>query len=75
MEDRFSQQIKKGVLGLLVRKLVCDRDRYGYALQKSLAEVSQGESGRPPRRYTPPQIWAGRKTAAVSRPGAGFAKL
>lgn len=53
MEDRFSQQIKKGALGLLALKLVCDRDRYGYALQKSLAEVSQGEGRTAPKKvYT-----------------------
>ena len=32
MEDRFSQQLKKGVLDMLVLHLVCVRPRYGYEL-------------------------------------------
>ena len=42
MEDRFSQQLKKGVLDMLVLHLVCVRPRYGYELLTYLKEHSQG---------------------------------
>ncbi len=42
MEDRFSQQLKKGVLEMLALKLVCDGPAYGYELMTRLKERSQG---------------------------------
>lgn len=42
MEDKFSQQLKKGVLELLVLKLICASPTYGYELQKRLKECSDG---------------------------------
>ncbi len=42
MEDRFSQQLKKGVLGMLVLKLICDESNYGYELISRLKEQSGG---------------------------------
>lgn len=42
MEDRFSQQLKKGVLEMLVLRLVCTQPTYGYELLLRLKEVSQG---------------------------------
>ena len=42
MEDRFTQQLKKGVLEMLVLKLICDKPTYGYELQSRLKEVSEG---------------------------------
>lgn len=42
MEDKFTQQIKKGVLELLVLKLICDQPSYGYQLQKQLSQLSDG---------------------------------
>lgn len=42
MEDKFLQQLKKGVLELLVLKLICDSPSYGYQLQKRLKEESEG---------------------------------
>lgn len=42
MEDRFSQQLKKGVLDMLVLHLVCIRPRYGYELLTYLKEHSKG---------------------------------
>ena len=41
MEDRFSQQLKKGVLEMLVLKLICDRPTYGYDLLLRLKEQSE----------------------------------
>ena len=32
MEDRFSQQLKKGVLEMLVLRLVCEKPTFGYEL-------------------------------------------
>ena len=32
MEDRFAQQLKKGVLEMLVLKLICEKPAYGYEL-------------------------------------------
>lgn len=42
MEDKFSQQLKKGVLELLVLKLICTGPTYGYELQRRLKEESGG---------------------------------
>lgn len=42
MEDKFVQQLKKGVLELLVLKLICQSPSYGYELQKRLKEDSAG---------------------------------
>ena len=40
MEDRFLQQLKKGVLEMLVLKLVCIGPTYGYELLLRLKEQS-----------------------------------
>lgn len=42
MEDRFLQQLKKGVLGMLVLKLICEETTYGYALLSRLSARSNG---------------------------------
>ncbi len=42
MEDKFSQQLKKGVLEMLVLELVCAGPTYGYALLAKLREDSGG---------------------------------
>ena len=42
MEDRFTQQLKKGVLEMLVLKLVCGGPTYGYQLLTRLKEESGG---------------------------------
>jgi len=42
MEDRFSQQLKKGVLEMLVLKLICAQPTYGYELLSRLKEGSEG---------------------------------
>ncbi len=42
MEDRFSQQLKKGVLEMLVLKLICGQPTYGYELLAKLKEHSGG---------------------------------
>ena len=42
MEDRFHQQLKKGVLEMLVLKLICDGPAHGYALLQLLKEQSAG---------------------------------
>ena len=39
MEDRFTQQIKKGVLEMLVLDLVCRQPAYGYELLSRLKET------------------------------------
>ena len=36
MEDRFAQQLKKGVLEMLVLKLICEKPAYGYELLSEL---------------------------------------
>ena len=41
MEDRFSQQLKKGILEMLVLKLICDSPTYGYELLQRLKERSE----------------------------------
>ncbi len=42
MEDRFTQQLKKGVLEMLVLHLICTKPTYGYELLVRLKEQSQG---------------------------------
>jgi len=42
MEDRFAQQLKKGVLEMLVLKFICDKPSYGYELLSKLERESQG---------------------------------
>lgn len=42
MEDRFTQQIKKGVLEMLVLKLICTQPTYGYELLTRLKMQSEG---------------------------------
>lgn len=42
MEDRFSQQLKKGVLEMLVLGLICREPTYGYQLIQRLKEESGG---------------------------------
>ena len=42
MEDRFAQQLKKGVLEMLVLKLICEKPAYGYELLSELKLSSQG---------------------------------
>lgn len=42
MEDRFSQQLKKGVLEMLVLQLICENPTYGYELLSRLKERSGG---------------------------------
>ena len=41
MEDRFLQQLKKGVLELLVLGTICKNPTYGYDLMARLREGSQ----------------------------------
>lgn len=43
MEDRFSQQLKKGVLEMLVLQLICNKPTYGYEL---LSQLKEGSNGR-----------------------------
>ena len=40
MEDRFAQQLKKGVLEMLVLKLICEKPAYGYELLSELKKSS-----------------------------------
>lgn len=42
MDDRFLQQLKKGVLELLVLETVCNGSTYGYELLTSLKARSNG---------------------------------
>ena len=42
MEDRFLQQLKKGVLELLVLQTICTAPTYGYELLSTLRERSDG---------------------------------
>lgn len=42
MEDRFLQQLKKGVLEMLVLNLICQKQTYGYELLNELKQISQG---------------------------------
>ena len=43
MEDRFSQQLKKGVLEMLVLQLICRAPTYGYELIQRLKQESGGK--------------------------------
>lgn len=43
MEDKFAQQLKKGVLEMLVLKLICQEPTYGYEL---LSRLKDGSGGR-----------------------------
>ncbi len=40
MDDRFLQQLKKGVLEMLALKLICTQPAYGYELLTQLRERS-----------------------------------
>ena len=42
MEDRFLQQLKKGVLEMLVLRLICRKPTYGYELLNRLKSGSDG---------------------------------
>lgn len=42
MDDRFSQQMKKGVLEMLVLDCICRGSNYGYELQSLLKKRSDG---------------------------------
>ena len=42
MEDRVAQQLKKGVLEMLVLKLISEQATYGYELLSRLKERSHG---------------------------------
>lgn len=42
MDDRFAQQLKKGVLEMLVLDLICKKSSYGYELLTRLKEGSDG---------------------------------
>ena len=42
LEDRFLQQLKKGVLEMLVLEAVCEAPTYGYALLTGLKERTAG---------------------------------
>ncbi len=42
MDDRFSQQLKKGVLEMLVLEILCGETTYGYDLMLKLRERSGG---------------------------------
>lgn len=42
MEDRFLQQLKKGVLEMLVLEVVCEKTTYGYELLAELKARSNG---------------------------------
>ena len=42
MEDKILQQLKRGVLELLVLELLCRKPSYGYELLISLRESSEG---------------------------------
>lgn len=42
MEDKFTQQLKKGVLEMLVLELICAGPTYGYELLSKLKEGSGG---------------------------------
>ncbi len=42
MNDRFLQQLKKGVLEMLALDLICSQPTYGYELLNRLQECSDG---------------------------------
>lgn len=56
MEERFLQQLKKGVLELLVLQTICRGPTYGYELIAQLGSRSGGlftlREGRSTRFYT-----------------------
>lgn len=41
MEDRLLQQLKKGVLEMLVLQIICQEPAYGYGLMAKLKDQSQ----------------------------------
>ena len=43
MDSRFSQQLKKGVLEMLVLELICKQPTYGYELLSQLKKRSDGQ--------------------------------
>ena len=43
MEDRLLQQLKKGVLEMLVLELICQTSTYGYDLMAQLKARSNGQ--------------------------------
>lgn len=42
MEERFLQQLKKGVLEMMVLEAICRRETYGYELLTTLREANGG---------------------------------
>ncbi len=42
MDDKFAQQLKKGVLEMLVLQIICQEPTYGYELMSRLKERSNG---------------------------------
>lgn len=42
MDSRFARQMKKGVLDMIVLKLVAEKDTYGYELLLELSERGDG---------------------------------
>jgi PadR family transcriptional regulator PadR len=42
LDSRFSQQLKKGVLEMLVLDLICRKPAYGYELLTELKDHSEG---------------------------------
>ncbi|MBQ9148738.1 MAG: helix-turn-helix transcriptional regulator [Oscillospiraceae bacterium] len=42
MEDRLLQQLKKGVLEMLVLEIICEKRTYGYELMAELKTRSNG---------------------------------
>ena len=42
MEDRLLQQLKKGVLEMLVLEIICRKPTYGYELMSKLKDRSNG---------------------------------
>lgn len=42
MEQKFAQQLKKGVLDMVVLRLICEEDTYGYRLLQKLEQRGSG---------------------------------
>ena len=42
MDERFAQQLKKGVLEMMVLEAICRRETYGYELLTTLREATGG---------------------------------
>ncbi|MCC2254505.1 PadR family transcriptional regulator [Ruminococcus sp. CLA-AA-H200] len=42
MDNRFAQQMKKGVLDMIVLKLISEKDTYGYELLQELEKRGDG---------------------------------